>query len=136
MVPDMTDSVALLLRRAGFGPTAAELASARRAGYDATLSTLFRPPGPDIGASNVPVPTLGMDPVAKLPRLSDPQRPKADQMRRDQMWLTTRWWLDRMTVASHQAVERLVFFWHGHWATSVTKVKSPQLMLAQHRTLR
>jgi uncharacterized protein (DUF1800 family) len=29
-----------------------------------------------------------------------------------------------------------VFFWHGHWATSVEKVHSPQLMLAQHRTFR
>ena len=47
-----------------------------------------------------------------------------------------RWWLDRMTVADHQAVEKLVFFWHGYWATSIRKVGSPQLMLAQHRTIR
>jgi len=41
-----------------------------------------------------------------------------------------------MTVASHQAVEKLVFFWHGHWATSVKKVRSPQLMMVQHRIFR
>jgi uncharacterized protein (DUF1800 family) len=50
--------------------------------------------------------------------------------------LVTRWWLDRMIVANHQAVEKLLFFWHGHWATSVAKVRSPQLMLTQHRTIR
>lgn len=41
-----------------------------------------------------------------------------------------------MTVADHQAVEKLLFFWHGHWATSVAKVRSPQLMLGQLRTFR
>jgi uncharacterized protein (DUF1800 family) len=71
-----------------------------------------------------------------LPKPTPAQRANADGIRREQTTRLAQWWLDRMTVASHQVHEKLVFFWHGHWATSVTKVKSPQLMLAQHRTLR
>jgi uncharacterized protein (DUF1800 family) len=132
----MTDDVALLLRRAGFGPTADELTAARRAGYAATLAALTAPTGPDIGAARAPMPRLGPDPYATTPEPTPAQRIEADGRRRAQTIALSRWWLDRMTVADHQAVEKLIFFWHGHWATSIVKVKSPQLMLTQHRTLR
>ena len=36
-----------------------------------------------------------------------------------------------MVAAEHQLAEKLIFFWHGHWATSVQKVKSAALMLGQ-----
>ncbi|MER7334952.1 MULTISPECIES: DUF1800 domain-containing protein [unclassified Micromonospora] len=132
----MTEDVALLLRRAGFGPTAAELAAATKVGYKATVLRLTAPSGPDIGAMSAPLPQFGPDPYAHNPNPSDAQRAAADKVREEQAEQLTRWWLDRMTAADHQAVEKLIFFWHGHWATSIRKVKSPQLMLAQHRTLR
>lgn len=132
----MTDDVALLLRRATFGPTAAELAAAKKVGYTGTLSALLAPPGPDIGATRAPIPSLGLDPYADKPNPTKEQRAAAEQIRFRQTEQITRWWLERMIVADHQAVEKLLFFWHGHWATSVDKVRSPQLMLRQHRTLR
>ncbi|BCB79103.1 DUF1800 domain-containing protein [Phytohabitans flavus] len=132
----MTDDVALLLARAGFGPTAAELAVARKTGYAGTLSALLDPSLPDIGATSAPEPRLGMDPFADLPTPTNQQRIEANGIRDRQIEEITRWWLDRMTVTDHQALEKLVFFWHGHWATSVDKVRSPQLMLLQHRTMR
>ncbi|WP_422738580.1 DUF1800 domain-containing protein [Micromonospora sp. WMMD729] len=132
----MTEDVGLLLRRAGFGPTSAELAAAMQVGYEATALRMTSPSGPDIGATAAPVPQLGPDPYANLSNPSDRQRAAAERTREAQAEQLTRWWLDRMVVADHQAVEKLVFFWHGHWATSIRKVKSSQLMLAQHRTLR
>ncbi|MGN9914307.1 DUF1800 domain-containing protein [Phytohabitans sp. LJ34] len=132
----MTQDVALLLARASFGPTAAELAVARKAGYTATLSTLLDPQRPDIGATSAPEPRLGLDPYADLRNPTDQQRAKAYALRDRQIEVITRWWLDRMTVADHQGLEKLVFFWHGHWATSVDKVRSSQLMLLQNRTIR
>ncbi len=128
----MTDDVALLLRRAGFGPTDSELAAATKAGYAKTLATLTSPPGPDIGATNAPAPQLGLDPYASLPKPTAPQRIQANNLRAAQNQAITQWWLDRMTVANHQATEKLLFFWHGHWATGVVKVKSAQLLLRQH----
>jgi uncharacterized protein (DUF1800 family) len=130
----MGDDVALLLRRAGFGPLPAELTAAREAGYARTLAALIAPPGPDIGATRAPMPDLGPDPFAEL---SDPppekQAVKAFARRNEQTQQLARWWLDRMVVADHQAVERLQFFWQGHWATNIAV---PIFKLAQHRTLR
>ncbi|QGN50406.1 DUF1800 family protein [Micromonospora sp. WMMC415] len=132
----MSDSIGLLLWRAGFGATAVELAAARQAGYDAALSAVVAPPGPDVGATRAPVPDLGPDAYAGKRDLTYEEKVRLESLRTAQTEQLTQWWLDRMTVASHQAVEKLVFFWHGHWATSVKKVRSPQLMLKQHRTLR
>ncbi|MGW5560284.1 DUF1800 domain-containing protein [Micromonospora sp. NPDC003944] len=132
----MADDLALLLRRAGFGPTAAELAAAKKAGYDATVAALTAPTAPDVGASLAPIPVLGPDPFAGLVNATEAQRAKASEQRWEQTKQITLWWLDRLTVADHQTREKLWFFWHGHWATSVRKVMRPQLMLLQHRNLR
>ncbi|MGI5150290.1 DUF1800 domain-containing protein [Plantactinospora sp. CA-294935] len=132
----MTDVVALLLRRAGFGPTASELSAARQAGYPATLSALLSPAGPDVGATSAPVPVLARDPYAGQRDPTPEQKVAFERRREIETEQITRWWVDRMTVASHQAVEKLIFFWHGHWATSIKKVRSPQLMMVQHRTFR
>ena len=132
----MPNDAGLLLRRAGFGPTSAELAAARATGYDATLTRLTAPTGPDLGALSTPVPRLGPDPFTGLENPSTARRAEADAERFRQKLLITGWWLDRLIVADHQAFEKLVFFWHGHWATSIKKVIRPRSMMAQHATLR
>ncbi len=40
-------------------------------------------------------------------------------------------WMDRMVRATNPLVERLVFFWHRHWANSREAVSPPQLLLRQ-----
>lgn len=132
----MADDIALVLTRAGFGPTPAEVVAARQSGYEATVNALTSPPAPDLGASNALVPNLGPDPAPRLGDLTPEERAVVDQKRGVQLQTLTRWWLDRLTVADHQTTEKLLFFWHGHWATSVKKVLRPQLMLTQHLTLR
>ncbi len=126
----------MMLRRAGFGPTAAELTAARRAGYAATADALTVPSAPDLGASTSPVPDIGPDPLVGLPNPTQAQRNAAAAKREEQSLAITWWWLERMTAADHQTMEKLVFFWHGHWATSIKKVIRPQLMLVQHLALR
>jgi uncharacterized protein (DUF1800 family) len=41
-----------------------------------------------------------------------------------------------MVAAEHQLAEKLVLFWHGHWATSIQKVNDPGLLLLQQQTFR
>lgn len=132
----MVADVALMLRRSGFGPTAAELTAARGAGYAATLDALTAPVAPDLGASTAPVPDIGPDPLVGLASPTQAQRSAAEAKRDEQTGIITRWWLDRLTAADHQTMEKLVFFWHGHWATSIKKVIRPQLMMLQHMSLR
>jgi uncharacterized protein (DUF1800 family) len=126
--------LAHLLRRVTFGPRAEEVDGAERAGIDATLTRLFTPVGEDAGAARTPAPAL--DPVPAPGKNADATaRAKARQQQREQVKTVTLWWLDRMTQADHQLHEKLTFFWHGHWATSVEKVRDAGLMLAQQQTL-
>ncbi|MGZ8763562.1 MAG: DUF1800 domain-containing protein [Acidimicrobiia bacterium] len=46
------------------------------------------------------------------------------------------WWLERMRTSERLIEERLVWFWHDHFATAVSKVRVPYLMYRQHLTLR
>jgi len=45
-------------------------------------------------------------------------------------------WLTRMLRDPRPMREQLALFWHGHFATSITKVRGPQLMAAQVDLLR
>jgi uncharacterized protein (DUF1800 family) len=126
-----------LLRRATFGPRAEEVDAAERRGPAATLAALLRPSTVDAGAAGTPPPQFAPDPVLSLPKGADRiARLNALRARRDQQRAITEWWLDRMVAAEHQWAEKLVFFWHGHWATSVEKVRVAALMLGQQQTLR
>ncbi|WP_152361815.1 DUF1800 domain-containing protein [Microlunatus speluncae] len=131
----MTEDQAIrrLLDRYGFGAGGTELADARRAGWRASLSTLLSPESDDSSAT--PPPELAPyqrggkdeDPAAKKERK---QRQRADRT------AATIWWLDRMVATDAPLVERLTWFWHGHFATSLQKVKDPRLMLTQNTSLR
>ena len=46
------------------------------------------------------------------------------------------WWLQRMAKGNRPLQEKLVLFWHGHFATSVQKVKDAYLMWLQNDTFR
>lgn len=121
--------VSHLLRRVTFGPTAAEVDAAERAGIPATLSKVLAP------APLPAQPDIGADPMGALAKgASKEERQKARQAVRPQLAEATWWWLTRM--AGGGAAEKLTFFWHGHWATSAQKVRSAQLMLGQQQTFR
>src|SRR5687767_11763163 len=133
---DDRQAVAHVLHRATFGPTAAEIDRAAAVGLATTVEQLVTPSGTDAGARSTPVPALGADPYAGGRNLSREQKQQAQEARRDQHQTLSRWWMSRLVTAEHQLTEKLVFFWHGHWATSVRKVKSAQLMLGQLETFR
>lgn len=46
------------------------------------------------------------------------------------------WWLDRMAKGPRPLQEKLTLFWHGHFATSATKVKESYYMWLQNETFR
>jgi uncharacterized protein (DUF1800 family) len=129
----MTDRrvVSHVLRRVTIGPTAAEVDAATRAGLDATVTRLLAPVA-------VPeLPGLGPDPVGALPAgATRADRQDARKKVAAQVADATWWWVDRLATTGGSAAEKLVFFWHGHWATSVQKVRSATLMLAQQQTFR
>lgn len=132
-------AVRRLLDRFGFGADVRSLATAQAAGLSATVDRLLRPSGGDAGATATPAPDLPglLRPKAKGGEKPDqPDKRAWRQDRQQQQQRLTLWWLDRMVRVEDQTVERLTWFWHGHFATSNQKVKDARLMLAQNETLR
>lgn len=120
-----------LQERLGFGPRAGGVEGE----FDAVLGRLLSS-APDAGMSAPPA--LAMPEMPEKAKKEDKDKAAkkaANKMRAGQEVKVAVWWLDRM-VAGERATERLTWFWHGHFATSSQKVRSPQLMLAQNQVFR
>jgi uncharacterized protein (DUF1800 family) len=121
------------MRRAGFGVTGAQV---DQVGGDVEtwLDDALKV-GSDPGIDATPPPTFAAVPgVGANPTQEERQaRNKALNDQGDQLTL---WWLTRMVSAHRPVQERLTFAWHNHWATSLSKVKQPSLMLRQNQLLR
>jgi len=105
-----------LLRRAGFGGTPAEIEAASAGGVRVAVDALLHPRVADTDLLEYP----------ELGSLYDRKRNTATA----QMW-----WLDRMLRTRRPLVEKMAFFWHGHFATSIRKVPA-HLMVAQMNLFR
>ncbi len=70
-------------------------------------------------------------------RLADDEARKAarQQARADTVALAA-WWLQEMRESPSPLAERMVLFWHNHFATSMQKVQQPQGMFFQHQLFR
>ncbi len=109
--------IAHLLRRTGFGASGPEIDAAYAAGYASTVDALFATTA-DSGAAATPAPGL----------------PSSIDTSADADLIT--WWLARMTAARNPWPEKRTYFWHGHFATSLQKVRYASLMLKQNQTMR
>ena len=132
----LRSDLAHLYRRAGFGATAAELDAAVAAGYAATVAGLVVPASTaDPGVEATPAPELDvLAPPGKTATASARQL-YATQVRSESVDLAL-WWVDRMVMATNPFPEKLTFFWHGHFATAIQKVRSAALMLRQNELFR
>lgn len=130
--------LAHLFRRAGFGARPGELDAAEGVGYEATVEALVYPAGgtADAGAAATPPPDLGPEPPLLPLGASPAEQGRYGAARWDEARRIIRWWLARMAAVEHPVTEKLTFFWHGHWATSLKGVPSARLMLRQNQTLR
>jgi uncharacterized protein (DUF1800 family) len=54
----------------------------------------------------------------------------------DQYLFASHWWVDKMTDSPKPMQEKMTFFWHGHFCSSVDKVNSAQLMTEQNQLFR
>jgi uncharacterized protein (DUF1800 family) len=101
------DAVAHLLRRAGFGATQQELDAYLSMGLERAVDTLV-----DFES----VPNASLDTLLA-------QFPFNFERARD----TQVWWLLRMLYTARPLEEKMAFFWHNYFATSVAKVSGPAM---------
>ena len=123
-----------LFQRFGFGPRPGEYAQAIKDGVEATRAKVLTVPAVDAGAAAVVVPSI--TDLGKRPAANSKEIVPFAIAQRDQIQQLRLWWLDRMVLSDHGLTERMTWFWHGHWATSVGKVNYALPMMIQNQTLR
>jgi hypothetical protein len=109
-----------LYRRAGFGPSRADLLEAERLGPEGTLDLVLR------GRPQAEELCQTLTDAGHLVVTHD--YGDGEQLRG--------WWLYCMLHTGHPLREKLTLFWHNHFATSIAKVRSPTLMFQQNCLLR
>ena len=135
-------AAAHLLSRAGFGGSSAEVMELHAKGMDGAVDSLLNAPDdsdlfPPPSAST-PQNLLDLRATLAGKSVEEKKAMQAEIRRTDQQMMADLrfWWLNRMRWSPFPAREKAALFWHGHWATSVEKVKSPFAMWQQNETLR
>jgi hypothetical protein len=145
-----------LLNRAGFGGTPAEVANLQQLGREKAVAYLldavdapgkFPPPGWAAvdgrrallaGSRGEPGEMMEMREMSAAEREKRRKeiRREAAQEQRGQIDELRKWWLARMCQTQAPLREKMTFFWHDHFATSVQKVRLPWLMFDQNELFR
>ena len=126
--------IARLSHRFGFGPRPGEFAAALKMGVSAYRIEATTVPAIDTGLAVITEPVI--TDLGKRPSPNTPEVIPFAQAMRAQSLQMVLWWLDRMALSNHGLSERMVWFWHGHWATSIDKINYPLPMFTQNKTLR
>jgi uncharacterized protein (DUF1800 family) len=123
--------VARLFHRTGFGPKPGEFAAALNAGVASTRSKVLAPPSRTSFVTPPVLTDLGPRPAPNSPAVVD----YSQQLRYQNQQLLL-WWLDEMVSSPYTLQEKMTWFWHGHWATSIGKVNYALPMFNQNVTMR
>jgi hypothetical protein len=123
------------LRRTGFGPTASEVDAATVRGYAATVDQLLDFSSPD-PADAIPLPAFSAYRPTGVQSLTADQPRAIQKERASDNTSLIEWWLTRMATTSRPLREKLTWFWHGHFATSIDKVTRAAFMANQNQILR
>lgn len=107
-----------LLRRAGWGYSAAELDEYVALGLEGAVDRLLDPEAIDDSAAAETIEALIEE---------DPREKRGA--------LIGSWYL-RLLTTRRPLLERMTYFWHDHFATAIHKVRSPAAMQVQNETLR
>jgi uncharacterized protein (DUF1800 family) len=138
------ETAAHLLNRAGFGGTPAEIQQLADLSHAEAISSLL---------DCEKIPDFTADPVWAKPdpervqKLRDvyqhgsPEEKKQAQqdenrLQQERMLELRGWWLQRMAKGSRPFQEKMVLFWHGHFATSFEKVRDAYYMWRQNELFR
>lgn len=113
-IPWTRRNAAHLLRRAAWGGTPDEIEQALGTGLDATVDRLLDDAAIDDSALE-----------ARLAQIEITDPPTL-----------VGWWLTRLVLSRRGLRERMTFFLHDHFATSIRKVRNEMLMLQQNGLLR
>jgi uncharacterized protein (DUF1800 family) len=121
---DITDQnfvrIAHLLRRAGFGASRDEVESYAKLGMDGAIARLVHY-DTEMAADS-------------FEQVQD--RLQSDFLDFNNFGDLQLWWLQKMINTKHPLQEKMTLFWHGHFASAYSKVRSPEMLFRQNQTFR
>ena len=120
---------ARLFHRFGYGPKPGEFQAALKQGIQTTRQNVLQ-----IDTQTVTAPEL--TDLGPRPAPNSEGIVEYSRSLRYQNQLLLLWWLDQMVVTANPLNEKMTWFWHGHWATSLGKVRYALPMYNQNVTLR
>ena len=146
-----------LMRRAGFGGSPQEIQRIHQLGREAAVEAYLNPDEP---LNAFPMPGWA-DPKAAFTAMREKsgklrearmaaqrdsskeaqdrfrkQRQEFQRESRRQGFEGQGWWFGRLMKSQAPLREKMVLFWHDHFATSIQKVKQPALLLKQNQLFR
>ena len=136
-------TAAHLLNRAAFGGPPAEMERLADLGLERAVSQLVdfdritdATPDPEWAKPN---PKRGEEMLAMRRASEEERRLKLREEQRLQRARVTDlrgWWLPRLATGPRPLQEKMALFWHGHFATSVEKVRDAYLLWRQNELFR
>lgn len=138
------EMAAHLLNRAGFGGNPAEIQKLADLGPDEAVSYLLDYEKIPDNTANPEWATPDGEDLVKFrqavqaaPPDQKRQLQQARQKLEGQRMMELRgWWMQRMAKGPRPLQEKMALFWHGHFATSVDKVRNPYYMWRQNDLFR
>jgi uncharacterized protein (DUF1800 family) len=133
-----------LLNRAGFGGSPEHIENLADLGLEPAVTSL-------LDYEKIPDATLNPDWAKPNPeeirkyreaqRTGTPEQKKLAQREQQQLFQRRMmelrgWWLQRMATGPRPLQEKMTLFWHGHFATSIEKVRNPYYMWRQNELFR
>ena len=137
-------TAAHLLNRAAFGGTPAEIETVRKKGLTAAVRDLVDVKGDTANVSppawahprNIRAQRMEIKTAKEHGENFQSKARQAQMMEGEEIVDLRRWWLDRMLHGPAPLLEKMTLFWHGHFATSIQKVRDAYWMWLQNDTLR
>jgi uncharacterized protein (DUF1800 family) len=114
---DARTTISRLHHRLGFGITGDALDAAVARGVEATVAATFGPT--PAGAPTPPDPFAGLDLTFEKGKVAE------------QTVAMVAAWIGRMVASPRPVADRMGWFWHGHFVSSIEKVRRPALMARQ-----
>jgi uncharacterized protein (DUF1800 family) len=132
-----------LLNRAGFGGTPGEIEHLKSLGPQEAVASLV---DYEKISDNTPAPEWAKpdsDRVERFMELRRAEPARRQELAREEQRKQQRqivelkyWWLRRMAKGARPLQEKMTLFWHGHFATSMEKVRDAYLMWKQNEIFR
>jgi uncharacterized protein (DUF1800 family) len=137
------EAAAHLLNRAGFGGAPRQIQQLADLGLEGAVESLVDYEKTPDHFENPAWAKADPDRAARFQKIKDASEQERKELRKQEQRLQRehlvelrQWWLNRMLETPRPLQEKLTLFWHGHFATSVQKVKDAYLMWRQNDVFR